>query len=63
MKAMNVTTARLDPFGHPTERWAAEELKRLSELGLRRHLEPLQSAQGPVIRIAGKELINYSSND
>ncbi len=63
MKAMNVATARLDPSGHPTERWAAEELRRLSELGLRRQLEPLQSAQGAVIRIAGKELVNFSSND
>jgi 8-amino-7-oxononanoate synthase len=60
---MNVARARLEQPVHPTARWAADELRQLSELGLLRHLEPLQSPQGAVIRIAGEELINFSSND
>jgi 8-amino-7-oxononanoate synthase len=35
----------------------------LEARGLRRHLEPLESPQGPVVRIAGRELVNFSSND
>lgn len=43
--------------------WAEEELSALSRKGLRRFLEPLEGAQGPVIRIGGEQLINFSSND
>jgi 8-amino-7-oxononanoate synthase len=43
--------------------WAHEELKALSSHGLRRFLEPLESAQGPVVRVGGETLINFSSND
>lgn len=60
---MSIATARVEGSVHPAARWAAEELGRLSELGLRRHLEPLQSAQGAVVRIAGRELVNFCSND
>ncbi len=43
--------------------WAREELAELGRRGLRRHLEPLASPQGPVVRIAGQSLVNFSSND
>ena len=47
----------------PAQSWAEEELSRLDALDLRRTLEPLESPQGPVVRIAGREVINFSSND
>jgi 8-amino-7-oxononanoate synthase len=43
--------------------WAREELAALEARGLLRTLEPLSSPQGPVVRMAGRELINLSSND
>lgn len=43
--------------------WAREDLESLAAQGLRRFLEPLESAQGPVVRIGGETLINFSSND
>jgi 8-amino-7-oxononanoate synthase len=43
--------------------WALEELELLSARGLRRRLEPLESPQGPVVRVGGETLINFSSND
>ncbi len=43
--------------------WLEEELGRLSAQGLRRTLEPLDGAQGPVIRVAGLPLVNLCSND
>ncbi|MBN1206006.1 MAG: 8-amino-7-oxononanoate synthase [Myxococcaceae bacterium] len=43
--------------------WAREELEALAARGLRRFLEPLESAQGPVVRAGGEALINFSSND
>ncbi|MCE9669340.1 8-amino-7-oxononanoate synthase [Myxococcus stipitatus] len=43
--------------------WAAEELASLQARGLRRYLEPLDSPQGPVVRIGGESLVNFSSND
>jgi 8-amino-7-oxononanoate synthase len=43
--------------------WAREDLEALAARGLRRFLEPLESAQGPVVRIGGETLINFSSND
>jgi len=59
---MGIATARHEP-STPAAGWAAEELSQLSQLGLRRHLEPRQSPQGAVIRIGGEQLINFSSND
>ena len=47
----------------PARQWAQADLFELERRGLLRHLEPLESAQGPVIRIGGKTLINFSSND
>jgi 8-amino-7-oxononanoate synthase len=44
-------------------RWAEEELAALTAQGLLRSLEPLGSPQGPVVRIRGETLINFSSND
>jgi 8-amino-7-oxononanoate synthase len=43
--------------------WAAEELADLEARGLLRTLEPLAGPQGPVIRIGGRSLLNFSSND
>jgi len=43
--------------------WAREELAELGRRGLLRTLEPLSSAQGPVVRIGGQSLVNFSSND
>ena len=43
--------------------WAEEELAGLDQAGLRRALEPLSSAQGPVVQLGGRALINFSSND
>ena len=47
----------------PASTWASSDLADLESRGLLRHLEPLEGAQGPVIRIGGKSLINFSSND
>ena len=46
-----------------TEHWAAEELADLEARGLLRTLEPLAGPQGPVIRLGGRSLLNFSSND
>jgi 8-amino-7-oxononanoate synthase len=43
--------------------WSQTELVSLQAKGLARRLEPLESAQGPVIRVDGQSLINFSSND
>jgi 8-amino-7-oxononanoate synthase len=43
--------------------WAREDLAALSARGLRRYLEPLDSPQGPVVRVGGETLVNFSSND
>ena len=45
------------------ERWAREELAELGRRGLLRSLEALTSPQGPVVRIGGQSLVNFSSND
>jgi 8-amino-7-oxononanoate synthase len=47
----------------PARQWAQADLSALESRGLLRHLEPLESPQGPVVRINGKTLINFSSND
>jgi len=60
---MSIAAARHPSPAHLAASWAAEELEQLRKLGLRRHLEPLQSPQGAVIRVAGEQLINFSSND
>ncbi|ATB31254.1 8-amino-7-oxononanoate synthase [Melittangium boletus DSM 14713] len=43
--------------------WAQEELEALKARGLRRFLEPLDSPQGPLVRVGGETLVNFSSND
>lgn len=43
--------------------WFAEQLDQLRERSLDRHLREISSAQGPLIEVAGKRLINFSSND
>lgn len=44
-------------------RWAQAELLSLASRGLLRSLEALESPQGPVVRVAGRELVNFSAND
>ncbi|MGZ6140491.1 MAG: 8-amino-7-oxononanoate synthase [Myxococcaceae bacterium] len=43
--------------------WARGERAELGRRGLLRTLEPLGSPQGPVVRIGGQSLVNFSSND
>ncbi|HET9595904.1 MAG TPA: 8-amino-7-oxononanoate synthase [Anaeromyxobacteraceae bacterium] len=43
--------------------WIAGELAALEAKGLRRALEPLGGAQGPVVEVAGRRLVNLCSND
>lgn len=43
--------------------WARADLEALSARGLRRFLEPLDSPQGPVVRVGGETLVNFASND
>ena len=44
-------------------RWAQGELDVLASQHLTRSLEPLESPQGPTVRVGGQTLINFSSND
>jgi 8-amino-7-oxononanoate synthase len=43
--------------------WIDRELRDLEAKGLRRSLEPLSSAQGPVVEVGGRRLVNLCSND
>ena len=43
--------------------WAQETLSALERQHLRRYLEPLETPQGPHVRVGGRVLINFSSND
>ncbi len=43
--------------------WAREDLGSLASRGLTRFLEPLESPQGPLVRIGGETLVNFASND
>jgi 8-amino-7-oxononanoate synthase len=43
--------------------WAQEDLGSLASRGLRRFLEPLDSPQGPLVRLGGETLVNFASND
>jgi 8-amino-7-oxononanoate synthase len=43
--------------------WIPGELAALEAKGLRRRLEPLGSAQGPVVEVGGRALVNLCSND
>ncbi len=45
------------------EQFLHEHLTELKSKGLYNEIDPLQSANGPVIRIGGRELINLSSNN
>lgn len=45
------------------EQFLEENLADLKEKGLYNVIDPLQSANGPVIRIGGRELVNLSSNN
>ncbi|WNG44587.1 8-amino-7-oxononanoate synthase [Archangium minus] len=43
--------------------WARAELDSLVSRGLKRVLEPLDSPQGPLVRVGDETLVNFSSND
>jgi 8-amino-7-oxononanoate synthase len=43
--------------------WAEEDVSQLASQGLLRALESLSSPQGVRVRIAGEQLLNFSSND
>ncbi len=43
--------------------WIPGELAALEEKGLRRSLEPMGTAQGPVVGLGGRALVNLCSND
>jgi 8-amino-7-oxononanoate synthase len=43
--------------------WIPGELDALAAKGLRRSLEPIDSAQGPVVAVDGRRLVNLCSND
>lgn len=43
--------------------WIGGELAALAAKGLRRSLEPLSSAQGPIVTVEGRTLVNLCSND
>ena len=43
--------------------WIERELAALEARGLRRTLEPLAGAQGPVVEVDGRPLVNLCSND
>jgi 8-amino-7-oxononanoate synthase len=43
--------------------WARGELSALEERSLLRRLDRLDSPQGPSVRLAGRQLLNFSSND
>jgi glycine C-acetyltransferase len=45
------------------ENFLEENLKDLKSKGLYNVIDPLESSNGPIIKIAGKELINLSSNN
>jgi glycine C-acetyltransferase len=45
------------------EKFLKENLEELKSKGLYNVINPLQSANGPIIKIEGKELINLSSNN
>ena len=65
LHAVELEVGGQGPVGRPgpAAGWAEEDLHGLERHGLRRHLEALQSPQGPVVRLGGTELINFSSND
>jgi 8-amino-7-oxononanoate synthase len=47
----------------PSLDWIDGELAALEAKGLRRSLEPFGSAQGPVVVVGGRRLVNLCSND
>jgi 8-amino-7-oxononanoate synthase len=47
----------------PALDWIPGELDALAAKGLRRGLEPLGPAQGPVVEVGGRRLVNLCSND
>lgn len=48
---------------HKLDEFLKENLNELKSKGLYNEIEPLESANGPIIKIKGKSLINLSSNN
>ena len=48
---------------HKALDWIPEELDALEAGALRRRLEPMGTAQGPVVELDGRKLVNLCSND
>lgn len=48
---------------HTLDKFLHENLEDLKSKGLYNEIDPLESANGPMIKIGGKELINLSSNN
>ena len=40
-----------------------ENLQALKEQGLYNEIDPVEGANGPIIQVAGKKLVNLSSNN
>jgi 8-amino-7-oxononanoate synthase len=49
--------------GSTAARWAHEDLEAIRRKGLHRSLEAIGSPQGPEVTVAGRRLVNFSSND
>ncbi len=47
----------------PALRWVREELQQLSARGLERRRKLRTSQQGPIIRLEGRDVLNFGSND
>ena len=48
---------------HEPLEWIEEELAELERRGLRRRLVDRQGAQAAIVRLDGRELVNFSTND
>ena len=53
-----MSKSNFDPLG-----WIDDELKRLDRAGLRRRLVVRESAQSATVTIAGRQMVNFGSND
>ncbi|MBI3181881.1 MAG: 8-amino-7-oxononanoate synthase [Myxococcales bacterium] len=61
---MSLARARVpSPPIAPSAEWARAELASLEARRLLRRLEPVESRRGAVVRVGGRELVNFSSND
>jgi 8-amino-7-oxononanoate synthase len=57
--ALPLPAAPPPPARLAADAWAQEELAQLEARGLRRTLEPLAGAQGAVVEVGGRPLLNF----